>query len=104
MCPVLDQWYPSGTAFVGRSSPFALSLTQNQIYFPLSETAPIATNIFVGYSSYAAYWAGGNVLPDQYANAAMNVQSQSTVRGPESAGTEGRLVPNGPEIFNRARR
>jgi len=94
-CPAVDQWYPLKTGFNGATPPFALNLSQNQLYFALSTVS--ALNVFVGYGSYAAYWAGGNAQPDQYFNPALSVHTQDVQRRALS-NEQGLLVPNGPRF------
>ena len=95
MCPSADQWYPPTNVSVPPAGPaLQLALSNNQIYFVVMVTN--VSGIFVGGSARAAFWAGGTVLPNQYASPLLNVTTQDVVRLP--LGEHGRLVPNGPEM------
>jgi uncharacterized protein YkwD len=90
-CPRTDQWWPANGPNVG-SSPFALALDVDQIYWP-SVRAQIPA---VVWGAQAAIWAGGNVLPDRYGDPSL-LGVQAMLRKPRSLEPPA-LVPNGAEM------
>jgi hypothetical protein len=92
LCPAGDQTYTSTQSFVASGNSYPLNLTQNQIYEALAGPQAGA-NLFAGFSAYAIFWPGGTVLPTQYANAGINVQTQDVSRQ-APASEHGSVVPN----------